>query len=805
MKPITHLFLLLFFPVYLHAQFSIASGDSVYVVSGTIFGLQDTLINNGRITGNGALLLNSPSLQVLKGNGSINNLVDSATAILHNHLYINNSLVIKNGQSLNLNGNTLFSKGPVTSSGIIKGSPVSNIMFSEVVANSSLRFDTTAANDGNSNALATLTLPGNGSNTALYNKLYIYHTLAPEGGTLTLDTDLVIRSTNELTARVASVKGSIQYNPNGKFVIERFIPARRAWRLLTTPIDTAFISPSISESWQEGGQSMSLGALSNTNPGYGTHVTGGLTYNTNPGSGFDVGPNSASIYSYNYPYNSWSLIPAGTKNTKVNSKPGWMLFVRGDRTINLSQATTAVPTNTVLRTKGRIYTGSISQSGLSAGFNVIGNPYVSAILFSKLKRTDVNNAYYLWDPSIPGAFNVGGFVTYAWDSVNNVYTRSVGLSKVPEDTIQSGAAFVVYSAANGMIQFEETDKVAGSNNYQYRRINNRVLRNQLRTSLYTTDPATGSLVINDGNVVSFNSRYRNEIDCNDAKKPNNFAENFGLLSHGEKLAIERRGAISKRDTIFYDMSKMKVKNYRLEFIADHLDVPNKTVAFLEDIYLQQKTPVSTDDTTRVDFSITADVASSASGRFRLVFKPVVKKELIYANVVDEDINVNWTLLTEEAMRSYEVQRSVNGQQFEPLATVLAGGAGSNERFGWLDVQPQKGVSYYYQVKGISNSGSVMYTGMVKVTLSENSRKIYVLRNPVENNLIYLQMTNAVIGNYRMRLLNKAGQQVCAQTFYHAQNTATETLWIDKVLPTGIYQLLINDLNNKQTLIAVMIP
>ena len=127
-----------------------------------------------------------------------------------------------------------------------------------------------------------------------------------------------------------------------------------------------------------------------------------------------------------------------------------------------------------------------------------------------------------------------------------------------------------------------------------------------RTTLNYIEPGTGNILTNDGNVINYDASYSSMIDGWDAIKPNNFVENFGIASGGQKISIERRPLLSRNDTIHYAMWKMRVRNYQLEFAFDNVQSPPGTAAFLEDTYLNTKTPVRMQDTTRVNFDVTRD-------------------------------------------------------------------------------------------------------------------------------------------------------------------------------------------------------
>ncbi|HMP22426.1 MAG TPA: hypothetical protein PKC39_15815, partial [Ferruginibacter sp.] len=119
---------------------------------------------------------------------------------------------------------------------------------------------------------------------------------------------ITLISTAAKTARVgqsSAANASIVYGASGitgQFIIQRYMPARRAWRLMTVPIRASAATHTIAEAWQERGNgasglnyigpantAASLLADTIVSAGFATHLTGGTTAN-----GFDQSPTNSS-------------------------------------------------------------------------------------------------------------------------------------------------------------------------------------------------------------------------------------------------------------------------------------------------------------------------------------------------------------------------------------------------------------------------------------------------------------------------------------------------------------------------------
>jgi hypothetical protein len=612
----------------------------------------------------------------------------------------------------------------------------------------------------NLNGTALQSFPGSTATVGAMNELEIDNTvgvnidqsftisrkLQPTNGTINLNnSNITIKSDVTATANVGPLgSGALfNYNGTGKFIIERFIPAKRAWRLLTAPVTTGS-SGSINSNWQEGATQWPMGPAtlaSNPNDGFGVHISGGSNAN-----GYDQNVNgnpSIKVFSGG----AWNGLSVATPlyTKKVTDEPGYMLFVRGSRAVDLSYGVFTVPNNTVLRTSGQLKTANIAPLSItSTGITVLGNPFASAINFNAIATQNglslAENKYYMWDPTLTGAYGVGAWVALAYNG--STYDRTVtsindypaaggnqGIDNI--GTIQSGAAVMVdFGAVPKAINLNETIKVDGSTNLVFRPTP--VTRRQMRANLYVD--YNGSLSLLDGVLVNFNSSYKNEVDGLDVDKFYNAAENLGIRKDEKVLAIERRKSVSVRDTIFLNTSQMRARNYQLVFEPENIDAGNIS-CFVEDTYLNTQIPLSLNSKTVVAFSVTDD-ASAAWGRFRVIFKPRTR------------INTS--------------------------------------------------TAHY-------KNGMISYTDAEKALVPGVNPPMYIFPNPVIDNKIKLQLSNKLpSGEYKLALISADGKIVATKNIVHAGGDNTYLIAPSAELTPGIYQLEVLLPNNTRQLLKVLV-
>jgi hypothetical protein len=600
--------------------------------------------------------------------------------------------------------------------------------------------------------------------------------------------NLVLLSTDTSTARVADITNNGVNSGNafsGSVTYQRYYPAWRSWRLVTAPLSGA---GSVFNTWQNGGVYTA---------GRGTYVTGpGANPATN---GLDVSPlnnTSLRVGSLLSPVTNTLTTTLSTNTGNADNK-GFFLFVRGDRVNTNFYLPNA--TNTTLVSTGTLQTGvqNFPVSAVAMEFSLVGNPYASPVDLNKITRTNLAKRFVTWDPKIN---EVGGYITLEDLDENNTYSITPASVGGQDNHIQSGQAFFVQTENNGVaeVQFNENDKTAANNLGLFRPL--APTNKSLRVSLYKFRP-DGSRFLADGLYAEFDSTYNMAVDIEDAFKFTNINETFGLYRNNKMLAVERRPLPGMYDTLYLKLNRTSRRSYQFEIAALHLEQDN-LAGYVQDKYLNEYTPISMNGTSLFEFYINEDAASADPMRFNLVFKPLIQYSSVNAEVINKDVAVSWTVLNEQGIALYEVERSLDGSHFEKQGSVAA-----NYQLGghyqWLDAAPATG-SYYYRIRCISNKNVSAYSSIVKVKLNKSTPAMYVLPNPVSGNMIQLQMNGLAGGIYKARLLNNVGQLIQENLVVHTTGTAVQTIPVTRLLPAGSYQLQVTAPGKKVATMPVII-
>ncbi|MFM2358094.1 MAG: hypothetical protein RLY16_86 [Bacteroidota bacterium] len=613
------------------------------------------------------------------------------------------------------------------------------------------------------------------------------------GTTLALDGKVItLKSTETKTARVAAVGGSITYGTNGKFSIERFIPARRSWRLISFPVASSG-APTINAAIQEGAG----GTVTNPNPGYGTHITGG-----NFTSGFDQNP--AGNPSMKELVNGvWTGI--SNTNQAITNKTAYFLFVRGSRANILSQGTASIADNTTLRTSGSIKTGNQTVSLTTTGWTLVGNPFASPIDLDRIATSNtavINKNFKFWDPRLGGNFNVGGYVTASYNGSSYDYVPTPASSI--NEFAQSGAAFFVDAKAVGTLTITEAHKTGNGNTNVFRPSDH---QSKLFINLQAAH-SSGATPVVDGVMAAFDYTFKNGIDEMDATKLyNSGTESISLVRNDKNYSIERRDFFNSTDTIFIQLGNMAARRYKLEINPINFN-SSKYSAIVEDLFLGTNTALNFDSTTYINFTIAAGYNPN---RFRIVFKSLqpitavlpVTITKIQAFKVQQQVKVEWNVENQINLSQYIIERSADGKNFQPMTTVSANNQRTATNYQTLDAKPFSG-NNYYRLKMVDLDGSFKFSAIVKVNATSIEAPISIYPNPVVNHTMQINMPAQAAGKYQVQVYNLNGEKISSSVINHQGGVSVYPVSVNQSVPAGMYKVEISNQEGRQQVINISI-
>ncbi|SDK71245.1 Concanavalin A-like lectin/glucanases superfamily protein [Pedobacter sp. ok626] len=492
-------------------------------------------------------------------------------------------------------------------------------------------------------AVSRLEVNLNSGTALLQAKLKVSKQVELIKGTLNANGNLTMLATGATDyAVLMPIQNINAANIIGNVTVQQFIDGdflapstARNWWLLSSPVYQSLAEPKL----------YNLNAIQQS-----MFVTGTGGIN----NGFDLSPNNNStIYTHDQSLpGSLSQKYAGiaSMGTNLLMGKGFYVFSRGSRTepnayVHQIQTTPfSNPKPYLINYSGKLFTGELKvvlrnrdTGGEGDGYNLLGNPYASTLLWGNLQK--VNMSPFLW----------------VFDPKNNAYR----VTDDPAYLIHSGAGFFVKvnsGNSTGELTFTEQAK-SGAVVSGFSRILSSVNK---ETDLVRYDRKTRIKItlnkesLSDDYILTLHPSGSNEInDADAAKIGEGHLSISGLATNGNKLSIDERAIDTGRKIIKLFVKGWTTGTYTFKFNAVF---NNQEKLTLIDHYLDVHYPIAAGESTH-HFSInTAVGASYGKERFSLLLEPIKINEpinglsdspfLFYPNPVNEliylkAVNQSW--------------------------------------------------------------------------------------------------------------------------------------------------------------------
>lgn len=499
---------------------------------------------------------------------------------------------------------------------------------------------------------------------------------------------LLNRNTTDLAQVLPSEGGTASLET------ERFIPGRRAFRLLSPSVTS---SGSIRANWQENATAWNHDSI----PGFGTHITGlgvenpALGY-TDATNGFDWQPSgNPSLFTYDHSDPSWTPINNTHPRNLVAGEP-LRIMVRGSRDVDI-RFNSSAPSTTILRSNGELTRGDVTFEDLSFSADenaliLIGNPYHTVVDLKKVYEDSENIKPFvvIWDPTLGGAPTVGqpggrgGFVLVG------ILQNETNVTSAMNKFLQpyQAAFFYADNTANApKIVFKETSKVTDENPTA-------VFSSpapHIGITLYDQEAYNTNDTPDDGLKIFFKAGADNALDNEDVIKIRNQDENLARSFGAFLLSFETRDFPTDNEILPLFVNQYATTDY--VFTTNIVDLPTETKVYLRDNYLQTNTLLNNGASTYA-FSVDPNIpASVAFSRFRLQFEvenlgiqdfdqaglalypnPVINHEawISATSLIGEKVAINVFDVLGKKVASYHEEVSPNGEVYLSNITLTSG-------------------------------------------------------------------------------------------------------------------------------------
>ncbi|MBS1934527.1 MAG: T9SS type A sorting domain-containing protein [Bacteroidetes bacterium] len=158
------------------------------------------------------------------------------------------------------------------------------------------------------------------------------------------------------------------------------------------------------------------------------------------------------------------------------------------------------------------------------------------------------------------------------------------------------------------------------------------------------------------------------------------------------------------------------------------------------------------------------------------------------------IKLSWLTENESAGRTYEIEKSSNGKDFDSLAFISSEiTADKNARYDYFyEIKNEDREKLFFRLKEINEDGTISYSEIRTVALNmETTNGIFLFPNPVSNSF---NVHFAVQGNWQIDIFSADG--VLQQRDFTANNNSAN-IFFRKRLAAGVYFLKATNLANQE--------
>jgi len=191
-----------------------------------------------------------------------------------------------------------------------------------------------------------------------------------------------------------------------------------------------------------------------------------------------------------------------------------------------------------------------------------------------------------------------------------------------------------------------------------------------------------------------------------------------------------------------------------------------------------------------DWKIYASINQTATGSelWAVNFSVILPLDLIEfkGELLQHDGLLTWKTSNEKNTLEFIVERSVNGNNFEAVGRLAAGGTGSYSYID-RDITALKTATVYYRLKQVDVDSRFTYSKIVTINLN-GGQYFSLYPNPATGN-INLQTGNNPSGSIRYRIIDNTGKTILQSS---GQVSTNGRVSIDiNNLAKGVYYLDLN--------------
>jgi hypothetical protein len=155
------------------------------------------------------------------------------------------------------------------------------------------------------------------------------------------------------------------------------------------------------------------------------------------------------------------------------------------------------------------------------------------------------------------------------------------------------------------------------------------------------------------------------------------------------------------------------------------------------------------------------------------------------------VQIEWSNLTERELINYTIERSVDGSNYSDISVVLPK-SNQNDKADYVqfDATPARGANFY-RIRVLQINGKLIYSKILRVETGNVKQSFGLYPNPVSGNQVTLALSGIKSGQYNVKVINSAGQQIYQKQILSQGGSISQTLQLPSAVKPGIYTMLVS--------------
>lgn len=156
--------------------------------------------------------------------------------------------------------------------------------------------------------------------------------------------------------------------------------------------------------------------------------------------------------------------------------------------------------------------------------------------------------------------------------------------------------------------------------------------------------------------------------------------------------------------------------------------------------------------------------------------------------------LTWKVANDDEMRSYDIEKSIDGSKFSSIASIKALRNRSAETYEATDANLN--ATNYYRLKSVDEKGDVSYSKIVQLSTNTKGKGFSIFPNPVQQTL-NIKMATLEKGKYDVNVYGAAGQLVLSRSIQYDGSGNTLQIELPANMTKGSYNCILSNSSNSK--------